>query len=103
MFDEVDVGVGGGIAEIVGRLLRELGNHAQVLCITHQPQVASLGHSHWQVQKQQKKDSTHTRVLALNNEQRVEEVARMLGGVEITDSTLAHAREMLERSQAPGA
>ena len=103
VFDEVDVGVGGGIAEIVGRLLRELGNHAQVLCITHQPQVASLGHSHWQVQKQQKKDSTHTRVLALNNEQRVEEVARMLGGVEITDSTLAHAREMLERSQAPGA
>ncbi|MEE4249863.1 MAG: DNA repair protein RecN [Alcanivoracaceae bacterium] len=99
VFDEVDVGVGGGIAEIVGRLLRQLGEHAQVLCITHQPQVASLGHSHWQVQKQQKKDSTHTRVLALNNEQRVQEVARMLGGVEITDSTLAHAREMLERSQ----
>ena len=103
VFDEVDVGVGGGIAEIVGRLLRELGDHAQVLCITHQPQVASLGHSHWQVQKQQKKDSTHTSVLALNNEQRVQEVARMLGGVEITDSTLAHAREMLEKSQALGA
>ncbi|MDF1630479.1 MAG: DNA repair protein RecN [Alcanivoracaceae bacterium] len=100
VFDEVDVGVGGGIAEIVGRLLRELGDHAQVLCITHQPQVASLGHSHWQVQKQQKKDSTHTSVLPLNSEQRVQEVARMLGGVEITDSTLAHAREMLEKSQA---
>ncbi|MEE4249853.1 MAG: DNA repair protein RecN, partial [Alcanivoracaceae bacterium] len=100
VFDEVDVGVGGGIAEIVGRLLRELGDHAQVLCITHQPQVASLGHSHWQVQKQQKKDSTHTSVLPLDNEQRVQEVARMLGGVEITDSTLAHAREMLEKSQA---
>jgi DNA repair protein RecN (Recombination protein N) len=100
VFDEVDVGVGGGVAEIVGRLLRELGEHAQVLCITHQPQVASLGHSHWQVQKQQKKDSTHTRVLSLDLPQRVQEVARMLGGVEITDSTLAHAREMLEKSQA---
>ena len=103
VFDEVDVGVGGGIAEIVGRLLRELGDHAQVLCITHQPQVASLGHSHWQVQKQQKKDSTHTRVLSLDTEQRIQEVARMLGGVEITDSTLAHAREMLHRSQAQSA
>jgi len=103
VFDEVDVGVGGGIAEIVGRLLRELGDHAQVLCITHQPQVASLGHSHWQVQKQQKKDSTHTRVLSLDTEQRIQEVARMLGGVEITDSTLAHAREMLQRSQAQSA
>lgn len=103
VFDEVDVGVGGGIAEIVGRLLRELGEHAQVLCITHQPQVASLGHSHWQVQKQQKKDSTHTKVVALDQEQRIQEVARMLGGVEITNSTLAHAREMLEKSQALGA
>ncbi len=103
VFDEVDVGVGGGIAEIVGRLLRELGDHAQVLCITHQPQVASLGHSHWQVQKQQKKDSTHTRVVSLDTEQRIQEVARMLGGVEITDSTLAHAREMLQRSQAQSA
>lgn len=100
VFDEVDVGVGGGVAEIVGRLLRELGSHAQVLCITHQPQVASLGHQHWQVEKLQSKDSTHTRVLALDHEQRVQEVARMLGGVEITDSTLNHAREMLERSQA---
>ena len=100
VFDEVDVGVGGGVAEIVGRLLRELGSHAQVLCITHQPQVASLGHQHWQVEKLQKKDSTRTRVLSLDHEQRVQEVARMLGGVEITDSTLNHAREMLERSQA---
>jgi len=99
VFDEVDVGVGGGIAEIVGRLLRELGQHAQVLCITHQPQVASLGHQHWQVQKQQKKDSTHTRIVALDVEQRIQEVARMLGGVEITAPTLAHAREMLEKSQ----
>lgn len=100
VFDEVDVGVGGGIAEIVGRLLRELGEHAQVLCITHQPQVASLGHRHWQVLKAQSKTSTRTEVLALDQEQRVAEVARMLGGVEITESTLAHAREMVVKSQA---
>lgn len=100
VFDEVDVGVGGGVAEIVGRLLRELGDHAQVLCITHQPQVAALGHQHWHVHKEQGRDSTHTRILALEPDARVREVARMLGGIEITDSTLAHAREMLERSQA---
>jgi DNA repair protein RecN (Recombination protein N) len=98
VFDEVDVGVGGGVAEIVGRLLRELGDHAQVLCITHQPQVAALGHQHWHVHKIQGDDSTHTRIRELSPDGRVEEVARMLGGVEITDSTLAHAREMLEIS-----
>lgn len=99
VFDEVDVGVGGGIAEIVGRLLRELGGHAQVLCITHQPQVAALGHEHWHVHKIQGDDSTHTRIRALSEDNRVEEVARMLGGVEITDSTLNHAKEMLEKGQ----
>lgn len=99
VFDEVDVGVGGGIAEIVGRLLRELGEHAQVLCITHQPQVAALGHRHWQVQKQQSRKTTHTRIQALADDDRIEEVARMLGGVEITDSTLNHAKEMLQRGQ----
>ncbi|MDF1779839.1 MAG: DNA repair protein RecN [Alcanivoracaceae bacterium] len=100
VFDEVDVGVGGGVAEIVGRLLRELGEHAQVLCITHQPQVASLGHHHWHVLKQQSKTSTHTRILSLDIDSRVKEVARMLGGVEITESTLNHAKEMLQKSQA---
>jgi DNA repair protein RecN (Recombination protein N) len=99
VFDEVDVGVGGGVAEIVGRLLRELGSHAQVLCITHQPQVASLGHHHWHVLKQQGKKDTRTEIINLDETRRVEEVARMLGGVEITDSTLTHAREMLQRSQ----
>ena len=99
VFDEVDVGVGGGVAEIVGRLLRELGSHAQVLCITHQPQVASLGHHHWHVHKQQGKKDTRTQILSLDKEERVEEVARMLGGIEITDSTRAHAKEMLQRSQ----
>ncbi|MBL7252384.1 DNA repair protein RecN [Alloalcanivorax sp. C16-2] len=99
VFDEVDVGVGGGVAEIVGRLLRELGDHAQVLCITHQPQVAAQGHQHWQVHKLQGKDSTRTRIQPLAETARVEEVARMLGGVEITESTLAHAREMLDKGQ----
>ncbi|MAY10313.1 MAG: DNA repair protein RecN [Alcanivorax sp.] len=99
VFDEVDVGVGGGVAEIVGRLLRELGGHAQVLCITHQPQVAAQGHQHWQVHKLQSKDTTRTRIQPLEETARVEEVARMLGGVEITESTLAHAREMLDKGQ----
>ena len=99
VFDEVDVGVGGGVAEIVGRLLRELGEHAQVLCITHQPQVAAQGHQHWQVHKIQGKDTTHTRIQSLDSGARVEEVARMLGGVEITESTLTHAREMLDKGQ----
>lgn len=99
VFDEVDVGVGGGVAEIVGRLLRELGAHAQVLCITHQPQVASQGHQHWQVHKLQGKSTTHTRIQTLDEHARVEEVARMLGGMEITASTRAHAREMLEKGQ----
>lgn len=97
VFDEVDVGVGGGIAEIVGRLLRELAEHAQVLCITHQPQVASQGHHHWHVLKEQSKKSTHTRIVSLGRDERIGEVARMLGGLEITESTLAHAEEMVER------
>ncbi|MED5238513.1 MAG: DNA repair protein RecN [Pseudomonadota bacterium] len=100
VFDEVDVGVGGGVAEIVGRLLRELGSHAQVLCITHQPQVASQGHQHWQVHKIQGDDTTHTRIHGLDEAARIEELARMLGGVEITESTRNHAREMLSKAQA---
>ena len=100
VFDEVDVGVGGGVAEIVGRLLRELGSHAQVLCITHQAQVASQGHQHWQVSKIQGDDTTHTRIHGLDNAARVEELARMLGGVEITESTRTHAKEMLNKAQA---
>lgn len=100
VFDEVDVGVGGGVAEIVGRLLRELGSHAQVLCITHQPQVASQGHRHWQVHKIQGDDTTHTRIQDLDEAARIEELARMLGGVEITESTRNHAREMLLKGQA---
>ena len=103
IFDEVDVGIGGGIAEVVGRLLRNLSGDRQVLCVTHQPQVASLAHHHLQVSKQagkQKgKDHTVTDVSAITEQDRVDEIARMLGGLEITEQTLSHAREMIEHGQ----
>lgn len=102
VFDEVDVGVGGAIAEAVGQLLRQLGQRAQVLCITHQPQVASLGHHHWQVHKQAEADITTTRILPLAQPARIEEIARMLGGAELTTATRKHAKEMLEHGQAAG-
>lgn len=95
VFDEVDVGIGGAIAEVVGRMLRELGQRVQVLCVTHQPQVAAQGHQHLFVSKQGQPHGTHTRVKRLDRDQRVEEVARMLGGVDITRTSLSHAREML--------
>ncbi len=95
VFDEVDVGIGGGVAEVVGRMLRELGQRVQILCVTHQPQVAAQGHQHLFVTKKGLQNGTHTRVHRLNKTQRVEEVARMLGGVDITRTSLSHAREML--------
>ena len=95
VFDEVDVGIGGGIAEVVGRLLRQLGERAQVLCVTHQPQVASQGNQHLFVSKNADSGQTETRIAQLTDNQRVNEVARMLGGLEITAKTLDHAREML--------
>lgn len=95
VFDEVDVGIGGGTAEIVGNLLRELGEKAQILCITHLPQVAAKGHQHYQVQKQTDGKTTSTNLQLLTQNERQQEIARMLGGVKITDKTLAHASEML--------
>lgn len=95
IFDEVDVGIGGGIAEVVGRLLRQLGKRAQVLCVTHQPQVASQGNQHLFVSKNADSGITETRIAQLTENQRVNEVARMLGGLEITEKTLEHAQEML--------
>jgi len=99
IFDEVDSGIGGSIAEIVGKLLRQLGETRQVLCVTHLPQVAAQGHHHLQISKQSNKKSTHTTVQVLNEENRIQEIARMLGGMEITDQTLAHAQEMISKSQ----
>lgn len=98
IFDEVDVGVGGATAEIVGRLLRQLGNKAQVLCVTHQAQVAALGHHHFRVQKDSDGQTTRTDVVVLNKKDRVDEIARMVGGLTITDKTRSHAREMLAQT-----
>ncbi|MBI5450045.1 MAG: DNA repair protein RecN [Gammaproteobacteria bacterium] len=98
IFDEVDVGIGGRIAEIVGQKLRKLGQVRQVLCVTHQPQVAALGHHHLQVIKTSDGEQTATQVTLLDARQRREEIARMLGGIEITAQTRAHAAEMLARS-----
>jgi len=95
VFDEVDVGIGGGTAEIVGQLLRQLGQQRQVLCVTHLPQVAAQAHQHWRVDKVSDKSQTRSVVLALKDQERVEEIARMLGGVTITQRTRDHAAEML--------
>lgn len=94
VFDEVDVGIGGKVAESVGTLLRKLGKSSQVFCITHLPQVASKGDTHLRVTKSVTDEST-VNVCQLNGEERVLEIARMLGGAKITDRTIAHAREML--------
>ena len=99
IFDEVDTGVGGGIAEIVGKHLRTLGESRQVFCITHLPQVASQAHHHMQVYKHSDGKETRTEIIPLEMEQRVDEISRMLGGIEITQQTIDHAKDMLSRSQ----
>ena len=96
IFDEVDSGVGGGTAEMVGLRLRELSSSRQVLCVTHLPQVASKANVHIQVTKKLSGNNTRTSVTTLSDDARIDELARMLGGVEITDRTRAHAAEMLE-------
>ncbi len=101
VFDEVDVGIGGAVAEVVGKLLRTLAERAQVLCVTHLPQVAAQGHQHLRVSKTTAAKSVETRMEELRGEDKIQEIARMLGGVKITAQTLAHAREMLE-SQVSG-
>jgi len=98
IFDEVDAGIGGGVAEIVGRRLRALGERRQVLCVTHLPQVASQAHQHLRVSKDTQAKTTLTRIEALDRKLQVEELARMLGGIEITETTRKHAREMLARA-----
>jgi DNA repair protein RecN (Recombination protein N) len=95
IFDEVDVGIGGRVAEIVGRMLKQLGSDRQVLCVTHLPQVAACAHWQWSIRKETVGENTVSRVEPLDVDGRVEEIARMLGGVKITDTTRRHAREML--------
>ncbi|MEL7298047.1 MAG: DNA repair protein RecN, partial [Pseudomonadota bacterium] len=96
IFDEVDSGVGGGVAEMVGRQMRALAESCQVLAVTHLPQVAGQAHAHHKVTKLTDGKTTRTGIQTLSRESRVEEIARMLGGVEITDVSLTHAREMIE-------
>lgn len=100
VFDEVDVGIGGPTAEIVGQLLRRLGERGQVLTVTHLPQVAAQGHHHLFVHKVRNSDATHTAVASLGKRERVEEVARMLGGIDLTKESLAHARKMVVTTKA---
>jgi DNA repair protein RecN (Recombination protein N) len=102
IFDEVDAGIGGGVAEIVGRELRALGECGQVICVTHLPQVASQGHQHLRVTKVSDGKTTRTHLAVLTPAERIEELARMLGGIEVTAKARAHAGEML-RSVAPAA
>ncbi|MDW2981664.1 MAG: DNA repair protein RecN [Rhodanobacter sp.] len=99
IFDEVDTGIGGAVAEVVGQKLRALGTQRQVLCVTHLPQVAAQGHAHLKVSKHSDGDSTRTQIERLDAAGRRDELARMLGGVEITRETRAHAKQMLERAQ----
>ena len=98
IFDEVDAGIGGAVAETVGKLLHQLGQSHQILCVTHLPQVAAQGNHHLKVSKTQSGDKTISQVQALGRTERVEEVARMLGGATITDTTRRHARELLEQN-----
>jgi DNA repair protein RecN (Recombination protein N) len=102
IFDEVDAGIGGGVAEIVGRKLRDLGDRGQVLCVTHLAQVASQAHHQHRVSKITDGLSSRTTVTALRGDERVEELARMLGGVEVTRKAREHAREMLRATGRAG-
>ncbi|WP_266168215.1 DNA repair protein RecN [Dyella subtropica] len=99
VFDEVDTGIGGAVAEVVGQKLRSLGGQRQVLCVTHLPQVAAQGHAHLRVSKHSDGESTQTRIEKLDASGRRDELARMLGGLEITRETRAHAKQMLDRAQ----
>jgi len=97
VFDEVDAGIGGAVAEEVGKKLRKIASRRQVFCITHLAQIASMAMSHYGVSKAVKKDRTSTEVRLLDRKERVDEIARMLGGKTITDATVRHAEEMIAR------
>ncbi len=97
VFDEVDAGIGGGVAEVVGKKLADLAAHHQVICITHLPQIAKFGDQHYSISKHVTKGRTRTSISLLSDKDRYKEIARMLGGEKITQATLEHAREMLKR------
>ena len=100
VFDEVDAGIGGGVAEVVGKKLAQLARYHQVICITHLPQIAQFGNHHFTISKHIRKGRTLTRITPVENDARVHELARMLGGEKITAAAKKHAREMLD-AQAP--
>lgn len=100
IFDEVDAGVGGVAASAIGSKLRDIASQAQVLCVTHLPQVAACAEHHYRIQKQEQDGRTFTELVSLHGEQRVEEMARMLGGAQVTERTLEHAREIIGQSLA---
>jgi len=97
VFDEVDAGIGGGVAEVVGKKLAGLAAHHQVICITHLPQIAKFADQHFRISKRVAAGRTRTAITLLDAEERYQEIARMLGGEKITRATLAHARELLDR------
>lgn len=99
LFDEVDVGIGGATAALVGHMLKNLGERLQIFCVTHQPQVASCAHHHFRVEKQMSDKETFSRVTVLSEGEKVNEIARMLGGLTITQQTRSHARELLGLAQ----
>jgi DNA repair protein RecN (Recombination protein N) len=99
VFDEVDTGIGGATSALVGKKLKNVARKQQVLCITHLPQVAAYADHHYRVEKRVVDGRTATAVSLLGEDERVTEMARMLGGVKITDTTLEHAREMIETSR----
>jgi DNA repair protein RecN (Recombination protein N) len=98
VFDEVDSGIGGAIAEVVGRKLRRLGERRQVLCVTHLAQVAAQAHAHLRVTKSSKRGKTRVEIEVLDTAARRDEIARMIGGIRITPQTLAHADQMLDHA-----
>lgn len=98
LFDEVDVGIGGATAALVGQMLRKLGERLQVFCVTHQPQVAAAAHNHFMVEKQSDNKETFTRISLLQHAEKIDEIARMLGGLKITEQTRSHAQELLMQS-----
>jgi DNA repair protein RecN (Recombination protein N) len=99
IFDEVDVGIGGATAMVVGQLLQQLGQHVQVLCVTHLPQVAVFAKQHYQVEKNIVDNQTYTSLKRLTHQDRQEEIARMLGGMTISPQSLAHAKELMDQAE----
>ena len=100
VFDEVDVGIGGSTADTVGKLLKQLGEQGQVISVTHQPQVAAHAHQHYLVSKITADTRAESSIIAMNKAQRIEELARMLGGAKVTDQTLSHANELFDLASA---